>query len=85
MLAGNIDAARDEPQNYSRVKTELNGIDTQMTIETLRGNWRAYYQNVADVLLKGAKPAVRPEEAREVVRIVTAAMRSVETGRVVAL
>jgi scyllo-inositol 2-dehydrogenase (NADP+) len=85
MIAGNIEAAKDEPQNYPRVKTELNGVETQMTIEALRGNWKAYYQNVADVLLKGAKPAVRPEEAREVVRLVTAAMRSVETGKVVRL
>ena len=85
MLAGNIEAAKDDPQNYARVKTTLNGVEVQMTIETQPGNWKAYYQNVADVLLKGAKPAVRPEEAREVVRIVNAGMRAVETGKAVRL
>lgn len=80
MLAGNIDAAKDEPQNYARVKTTVSGVETQMTIETMKGDWTAYYRNVADVLLRGAKAAVTAEEAREVVRVVTAAMKSVETG-----
>ena len=85
MLAGNIEAAKDDPQNYARVKTTMNGVEAQMTVETQAGNWKGFYQNVADVLLKGAKPAVTAEEGREVVRVVSAGMRAIETGKAVAL
>ena len=45
----------------------------------------SYYQNISDVLNKGAELAVKPEQVLDVMRVYDAAMRSAETGQVVRL
>ena len=83
MVGGNIDAAREDPSNYARVKTEVNGITAEMRLQTLKGNWKVYYQNVSAALLDGAELAVKPEEIRRVVAVLEAVAESVRTGEVV--
>ena len=56
-----------------------------MVIESLRPSWKSYYQNVADVLLKGGELAVKPEEARRVVAVLDAAAESLSTRARVAV
>ncbi len=85
MIAGNIDAAVNPPEDRARVVTEVGGLEADMVLETIPGRWRNYYENIADVLLNGADLAVTAEEAAEVVRVVEAAMQSAETGEAVAL
>lgn len=76
MLAGNIDAAREDPALAARVATEIGGLQAEMRLPSLRGDWRAYYRNVADALLEGAPLAVRPEEVRRGVALLEAVQRS---------
>jgi scyllo-inositol 2-dehydrogenase (NADP+) len=83
MVRGEIDAAREDPENYARVITELEGIQTEMRLTTIRGNWRAYYANIADALQEGAPLAVTAEDGRRVVGVLEAAQRSCESGEVV--
>jgi scyllo-inositol 2-dehydrogenase (NADP+) len=83
MVRGEIDAAREDPANYARVVAEVDGLHADLRLTTLRGNWRAYYQNIADALLDGAPLAVTAEEGRRVVGVLEAAQRSSETGEVV--
>ncbi len=52
----------------------------EMTLETIPGNWKAYYQNISDVLNKGAELAVKPAEVRENMRLIDAIVKSAETG-----
>ena len=85
MIAGNIDAAVEDPAHYARVTTEIRGTPCEMRIPTLRGDWPAYYRNIAEVLLRGADLAVRPEEIRRDMLVIDAAMRSAETGMSVML
>ncbi len=85
MRAGDIDAAVNPPHERARVVTDVNGIVSEMLLETIPGRWRNYYENIADVLLNGAELAVTAEEAAEVVRVVEAAMKSAETGQAVDL
>jgi len=80
MNRGEIEAAREDPENRARVKTEVNGVATEMTLDTIPGNWKAYYQNISDVLNKGAELAVKPEEVRENMRLIDAIMESAEKG-----
>ena len=80
MVAGDIDAAVEDPAHYARVTTEIRGMPCEMRIPTLRGDWKAYYRNLADVLLRGADLAVKPEEIRRDMLVIDAAMRSAETG-----
>ncbi len=83
MVGGNIDAAREDPAHYARVKTEVNGIMAEMRLQTLRGNWKAYYRNIADVLVDGTALAVKPEEIRRVVAVLEAVEQSARTGALV--
>ena len=85
MVAGNIDAAVEDPVHYAQVATEIRGTPCEMRIPTLKGDWTAYYRNIADVLLRGADLAVRPEEVRRDMLVIDAAMRSAETGTSVKL
>ena len=85
MIAGNIDAAVEDPAHYARVATEIRGTPCDMRVPTLRGDWPAYYRNIAEVLLRGTELAVRPEEVRRDMLVIDAAMRSAETGMSVRL
>jgi scyllo-inositol 2-dehydrogenase (NADP+) len=77
---GDLNKAREAPEHRAKVWTNLNGHDAEMTLESLRGDWRDFYRNFAAALTQGAELAVKPEEAREVIRLVEAALRSAEAG-----
>jgi scyllo-inositol 2-dehydrogenase (NADP+) len=83
MVAGNIDVAEEDPANYAKVWTEAGGESRELVVESVRGSWKSYYQNIADVLNKGAELAVKPEEVRQTMVVYDAAMRSSETGETV--
>ena len=85
MRQGRIDDAVQPREDRARVATDVEGILSEMVIETVPGRWRCYYENIADVLLKGTELAVKAEEAAETVRVIEAAMRSAETGQAVEL
>ncbi|MBI2940270.1 MAG: Gfo/Idh/MocA family oxidoreductase [Chloroflexi bacterium] len=76
MLQGNIDAAAEPPEDRFRVRASLGGLTTEMVVESVRGNWTSYYQNVADALAGRAELAIRPEEARRALTIFEAARES---------
>jgi scyllo-inositol 2-dehydrogenase (NADP+) len=83
MLRGDIDAAREDPVNYARVVTELNGIVSEMRLTTVRGDWKAYYRNIADASLEGRELAVTAEQIRRVVALLEAVQQSAPDGEVV--
>ena len=85
MCAGNIDAAINAPEDRAQVVTDVNGILSEMVLDTVPGRWRNYYENIADVLLDGGELAVTPEQAADVVRVVEAGMKSADTGKAVDL
>ncbi len=77
---GDITKAREAPEHRARVWTELDGHTAEMVLDSVRGDWREFYRNIAAVLNNGAELAVRPEEAREVIRMVELSLQSAETG-----
>ena len=83
MLAGDIGAAVDPPANHARVRTEIDGLATELTVETVRGDWTAYYRNVAAALAGTAPLAVTPEEVRRAMMVFDAAMASSRSGETV--
>ena len=83
MVRGDIDAAEEAPEHRTHISTELNGITTEMTIDSVRGNWRSYYENISDVLNHGKEPAVTPQSVRKVMAVLDAATASLETGETV--
>ena len=82
---GDLSKAREVPEHRAKVWTRLNGHDAEITLESVRGDWREFYRNFAAALTQGAELAVKPEEAREVIRLVEAALQSAETGQLMTL
>jgi len=82
---GNIDAAQEDPANYARVTTWVRGEPEERIVESVRGSWKSYYQNISDVLNKGAELIVKPQQIYRLMQVYDAAMRSAEMGEVVRL
>jgi len=83
MVSGNIDATTEDPAQRGTVFTEDNGERKEMVIDSVKGSWKSYYQNISDVLNKRAELAVKPEEARRAMMVYDAAMTSAEIGETV--
>ena len=81
MNAGNIDAAVEDPEHYPLIRTEKNGVVSEMRIRTIRGDWKEFYKNVADHLVNGRDLAVKPEDVKRVVAVAETALRSAEERR----
>ena len=79
LKAGDISAAVEAPENYGH----LRGPGVDEATPTLRGDWRAFYRNFAEVLSHGAAPAVTLAQARRVVAVMEAARASGRTGEVI--
>lgn len=85
LVAGDITQAQELPEYRARVWLHEGDQIVGHTIESVRGDWREYYRNIAGVLLRGEELAVKPEEAREVIRVIEAALQSAEAGTPVSL
>lgn len=85
MRDGDIDSAEEDPANYAKVWTAAGGERRELVIESVRGTWKSYYKNIADVLNDGAELVIKPEEMRRVMQVYDAAMESAETGHTVHL
>ncbi len=83
MREGDIDSAEEDTANYAKVWTAAGGERRELVVESVRGSWKSYYKNIADVLNDGAELVVKPEEMRNVMKVYDAAMESAETGQTV--
>ena len=85
MRERNIDAAEEDPSHRATIRTVARGEEQELVVDSVRGSWRSYYQNISDVLNHGAELIVKPEQIYQLMRVYDAAMRSSETGEVVRL
>lgn len=63
--------------------TEINGEVIRRKEKTIPGNYSAFYDNIADCLLRGAQPAVSAIENLKLIRILEAAFQSQEQQKVI--
>jgi scyllo-inositol 2-dehydrogenase (NADP+) len=61
---------------YGTMVTEKDGVTKSSKLQTLPGNYSAFYDGVADCLENGAQPPVKPMEAATVVRTIEAVQES---------
>ncbi len=80
LKAGKMPEGEDwgiEPKvNWGKLYVAPNGQDVTRIIETIPGSYIEFYQNVYDVLRKDAEQVIKPEEARDVIRIIELAFLS---------
>jgi len=79
------DWGKEDPDYWGILNADLHGQQFYGTIETEPGNYMGFYDNVHDVLNKGAEQVVWPEEARNVIRIIELAFESHRTKSIVTL
>jgi scyllo-inositol 2-dehydrogenase (NADP+) len=79
MMAGDIDSAVEPESQHGTLRTR----DSEHRVPTRPGRWRAFYENLREVLLAGAEPLVTLAEARRVMAVIDAARRSAVAGQVV--
>ena len=69
---------------WGKLDTEINGQHLIGKIKSERGDYRGFYENVRDAVLGIAELEVKPEQARNTIRVIELAMLSSKEKKVVA-
>ncbi len=76
----------NEPrEQWGTLITQVGGLDLEGQVKTIAGCYQSFYQNIVDVISGGAELAVKPEEARNTIRIIELAIESSEQKRTIHL
>jgi predicted dehydrogenase len=82
LMAGCLPADKEygleSREAWGILNTEIAGAPLRCAVETERGNYTIYYTNIYNAIIKGAGLMVTPEQARDVLRIIEAAIESNE-------
>jgi scyllo-inositol 2-dehydrogenase (NADP+) len=75
----------DDFEKPVRIKGMLGNIEAETSVKLIKGDWKSFYQNIADVLAGRAELDVKPEQLIPQIAIAQAAYRSIEIEQVVAV
>lgn len=67
---------KEPRENWGILNTELKDLSFRGLVESEVGDYRGFYRNVYNAILGKEKLKVKPEEARNVIRIIELAMES---------
>ncbi|MEA4997222.1 scyllo-inositol 2-dehydrogenase (NADP(+)) IolW [bioreactor metagenome] len=76
---------REPEEIWGTVNAEYKGIKIQGKLESEHGDYREYFLNLRDAIWGKAAIAVKPEEARNVMRIIELSFRSSEERRTISV
>nr|WP_321412527.1 Gfo/Idh/MocA family oxidoreductase [uncultured Carboxylicivirga sp.] len=77
------DWGKEDESNWGLLVTDYNGLSYKGNIETEAGYYPGFYQDLYQCIALGGNNPVPPEQARETVRILNAAVESHATGRTI--
>ena len=77
------DWGREPEERWGKLDIGMDGLRFTGRIESVPGNYRAYYLNLADAVRGEAEPAVRHDEMHQVIRIIELAIQSSKELRTV--
>jgi scyllo-inositol 2-dehydrogenase (NADP+) len=63
-------------EQWGTLNTSVNGLHYRGKVETIPGSYADYYSNIYDVIINKNDLTVKPEQARETIRIIEAAFES---------
>ena len=66
----------ESSENCGILNTDINGEHYYGRIESIPGNYLAYYDSIYQAIIKGQKPSVTAEQGRDVISIIETAFRS---------
>ena len=70
-------------EQWGTLLTQVDGLDLEGEVKTIAGCYQSFYQNIVDVISGRAGLAVKPEEARNTIRMIELATESSEQKRTV--
>lgn len=70
-------------ERWGKLSTQVGGLELEGRVKTMAGCYRSFYQNIVDVISGRAELAVKPEEARNTIRIIESAIESHEQKRTI--
>jgi len=69
-----------EPKElWGKLNTTLEGLHVESLVETIPGNYLTFYKNVYEAIREGKELIVKPEESRNVIRVIEACIESNRT------
>jgi len=75
-LPGSAGWGQEPASLWGTINTTIGGLHVTGTIETMQGNYLSYYNNVFEAIRNKAVLAVKPEESRDVIRLIEACAES---------
>lgn len=85
LLPKDTDWGKEPESLWGIMNTDKRGLHYVGKIETVSGNYSAFYDNLYDTIVHGAELAVKPEEAINVIQIIEAAYESSKTKKYIEL
>jgi len=73
---GSMGWGQEPSSEWGTINTTIGGLHVTGKVETLPGNYLAYYNNVYEAIRNKGTLAVRPEESRDVIRLIEACIAS---------
>ncbi|MGD8188520.1 oxidoreductase [Brevibacillus ginsengisoli] len=73
----------DREENYGQLTAEIGGLVMKSTVETITGCYEAFYEDVAKAIQSGESASVKPEEARNTIRLIEYAILSHKEQRTI--
>ncbi len=75
-IPGSAGWGTHDRKSWGRLNTTINGLHVEGNIETIPGNYMAFYKNLYGVIREGKPLDVKPEQARDVIALIEAAYES---------
>jgi scyllo-inositol 2-dehydrogenase (NADP+) len=69
-MPGGADWGKEDKAWWGKINSTIKGIHVEEKIETLKGDYLDFYQNVYDAIRENKSLVVKPEEARDVIRLI---------------
>jgi scyllo-inositol 2-dehydrogenase (NADP+) len=85
ILPGGPDWGRESEEHWGVLDTTVKGLDYREKMESLPGNYLAYYDTIYRALTSGQPPGVTATEGRDVIRIIEAALKSDQERKAILL
>jgi predicted dehydrogenase len=75
-IPGSTSWGYDPAELWGKLNTNIGNLHVEASVETIPGNYLAFYKNVYDVIREGKELAVKAEESRDVIRLIEACAES---------
>jgi predicted dehydrogenase len=83
LLPGDPLLGKDKEENYGLLHTEIEGVVVRKNIETHKGDYMAYFENVYNAICGNEELIVTPEQAKITISLIEKAIQSSREKRLI--